>query len=323
MAVITISRQLGSNGEEVAQSLSERLGFVLIDRKGLEHLVLEYGLDEGDLDQIQERAPSFWERLLSDRKLYLDLVDSFIRDKSEKENFILLGRGGQCIFQDFQDALHVRFFAFEETRMSRTIDVLGPDREHALESLREAERNQARFIQSLYGRKIDDPLLYDIILSTDRLDVQACVQIIVNAVGQRSLTVHLPETERSEPPGTVTQPSPNGKKPAFSNTSEEEFARILDFYQIQWEFEPKTFPLEWDGEGRVTEAFSPDFYLVDSDTFIELTTLKQSLVTKKNRKLRRLKKLYPDVNVRIFYRRDFHNLLNKYGLNQMVGNKKQ
>ena len=95
---------------------------------------------------------------------------------------------------------------------------------------------------------------------------------------------------------------------------EEEFARILDFYRIDWQYEPRTFPLEWDEEGRVTEAFSPDFYLVDSDTYIELTTLRQSLVTKKNRKLRRLRQIYPDIDVRIFYRRDFHNLLRKYGL---------
>ena len=104
------------------------------------------------------------------------------------------------------------------------------------------------------------------------------------------------------------------KPPAFAHPSEEEFARLLDFYQIRWEYEPMTFPLEWDEEGNVTEAFTPDFYLPDQDLYIELTTLLQRLVTRKNRKLRRLRKLYPEVNIKLFYRKDYKNLLLKYGL---------
>lgn len=100
----------------------------------------------------------------------------------------------------------------------------------------------------------------------------------------------------------------------FAHRSEAEFARILDFYGIRWEYEPRSFPLEWDARGRVIESFNPDFYLPEVDLFIELTTLKQSLVTKKNRKIRRLRELYPNVNVKIFYGRDFRQLLLKYGL---------
>ena len=73
-------------------------------------------------------------------------------------------------------------------------------------------------------------------------------------------------------------------------------------------------PLEADAEGRVIEAFTPDFYLPEQDLYIELTTMKQSLVTRKNRKVRKLRRLYPEVNIRIFYQRDFYNLLAKYGL---------
>ena len=89
---------------------------------------------------------------------------------------------------------------------------------------------------------------------------------------------------------------------------------MLDFYQIRWEYEPKTFPLRHDEHGRVIESFAPDFYLPDFDLYLELTTLKQSLVTKKNRKLRRLRELYPDVNIKLLYRRDFLNLARKFGL---------
>lgn len=100
----------------------------------------------------------------------------------------------------------------------------------------------------------------------------------------------------------------------FAHASEAEFARILDFYGIRWEYEPRSFPLRWNEHGRVTESFNPDFYLPDLDLYIELTTLKQSLVTKKNRKLRRLRELYPGVHVKIFYGRDFRQLLLKYGV---------
>ncbi|MDR7434647.1 MAG: hypothetical protein QN189_05900 [Armatimonadota bacterium] len=103
-------------------------------------------------------------------------------------------------------------------------------------------------------------------------------------------------------------------RPHFAHKSEEEFARILDFYGIRWEYEPRSFPLKWDESGRVVESFTPDFYLPDFDLYIELTTLKQSLVTKKNRKIRQLRKLYPEIRLKIFYGRDYRYFAWKYGL---------
>lgn len=100
----------------------------------------------------------------------------------------------------------------------------------------------------------------------------------------------------------------------FAHPSERIAAEILDFYRIRWEYEPHTFPIEWDGDGNVVAQFSPDFYLPDLDLYIELTTMSQKLVTKKNRKIRRLRELYPDVRIKIFYQRDFRNLLLKYGM---------
>lgn len=100
----------------------------------------------------------------------------------------------------------------------------------------------------------------------------------------------------------------------FANRAEEEFARILDFYGIRWEYEPRSFVLRWDRQGRPRECFTPDFYLPDFDLYIELTTLRQALVTRKNRKIRRLRELYPEVKLQVFYGRDFRNLLRKYGL---------
>lgn len=100
--------------------------------------------------------------------------------------------------------------------------------------------------------------------------------------------------------------------PPFAHNAEYEFARILDFYGIEWEYEPRTFPLRWD-RGHVTEAFSPDFYLPDLNLYVELTTLKTGLTAEKNRKMRLLKELYPGVNVILLKKRDYLRLLAKYG----------
>jgi hypoxanthine phosphoribosyltransferase len=99
----------------------------------------------------------------------------------------------------------------------------------------------------------------------------------------------------------------------FAHASEAEMSRILDFYAVRWENEPNTFPILWNLDGDVVESFAPDFYLPDLDLSLEMTTLRQKLVRKKNRKLRRLRELYPDLNIKLFYARDFRALMLKYG----------
>ena len=101
--------------------------------------------------------------------------------------------------------------------------------------------------------------------------------------------------------------------PTFAHASEAEMARILDFYRIRWEYEPHTFPILWNLDGVVIESFSPDFWLPDLDLYLEMTTLRQKLVRKKNRKLRRIHELYPDIRVKLFYARDFRALMLKFG----------
>jgi hypothetical protein len=99
----------------------------------------------------------------------------------------------------------------------------------------------------------------------------------------------------------------------FAHASEAEMARILDFYEVRWDYEPTTFPILWNLDGDVVESFAPDFYLPDLGVFLEMTTLKQRLVRKKNRKLRRLRELYPDIRIKLFYARDFRAMMLKYG----------
>ncbi len=101
----------------------------------------------------------------------------------------------------------------------------------------------------------------------------------------------------------------------FANEAEVECARLLDYYGIPWEYEPHSFPLETDEEGRIVEAFTPDFFLPELELYLEVTVMKQSLVTRKNRKIRKFRERYPDIKVKLFTRRDFERLGQKYGLN--------
>jgi hypothetical protein len=118
---------------------------------------------------------------------------------------------------------------------------------------------------------------------------------------------------------TAVTPALKSDSVKFAHASERQFARLLDFYQIEWEYEPRSFDLGWDREGNVVQRFTPDFFLPQYDLYIEITTLNQKLVTKKNGKIRKLRELYPGVNCKIFYQRDYLSLVTKYGLEDMAG----
>ena len=100
----------------------------------------------------------------------------------------------------------------------------------------------------------------------------------------------------------------------FAHPSERLFAALLDLSGERWEYEPVEFPLEWDDHGSPVSGFRPDFYLPAHGVFIELTTADQRLVTRKNRKVRRIRELYPEVPIRVVYQRDFASLLESHGL---------
>ncbi len=121
-----------------------------------------------------------------------------------------------------------------------------------------------------------------------------------------TVTVALAQVTAGPPPRPASGP-------LFAHESEAEMARILDFYAVRWDYEPHTFPILWNLDGAVVESFAPDFFLPELDLYLELTTLRQKLVRKKNRKLRRLRELYPAIRIKLFYARDFRALMLKYG----------
>ena len=135
----------------------------------------------------------------------------------------------------------------------------------------------------------------------------------VHVTGPGGVALPVPAAVPPRLVGTGPQPQPvRFGRVVFAHPAEEEFARLLDFYRIVWEYEPTQFPLGWEGD-RVTEMFTPDFYLPEQDLYVELTTMKQSLITRKHRKLRRLRELYPEVNVILLTRRDYYELLARFG----------
>ncbi len=122
------------------------------------------------------------------------------------------------------------------------------------------------------------------------------------------------DQQEEKPVKTPVNEEDKFKNVHFAHPSEKVCAEILDYYGIRWEYEPHTFPIEFDRRGKAITYFTPDFYLPDLNLYIELTTMNQKLVTKKNRKIRKLRELFPGINIIILYQKDFRNLIIKYGL---------
>ena len=233
--------------------------------------------------------------------------------QAKRGPIIFLGRGGQTIFQNDSRAFHLLIVSSPELRLQRIMEKYRQDEVTASHILAELDRKREKFLLEALGADWKNPLIYHLVLNTAYYTVNQSCQIIQEAI--KNLGVHRTPKEQQ-----LLFPSLDfgGNRVEFVHPSEEEFARILDFYRIKWLYEPRTFPLEWDSEGNVVEAFSPDFYLPDFDLFIELTTQKQKLVRKKNRKVKRLKDLYPKVKIKVIYSRDYTHLLRKFGVEEDI-----
>ena len=268
MAIITISRQNGSLGDEIADALATRLDTTVISRKyALENFYGE--INPGLLARLNESSKFFATTLPGSKRTYADILVERIRamaSASKDKDLIILGLGGSVLLAGFPGAIHVRVTASESTRINT-------------------------------------------IARTDRLGVDECVDAIVELARKHDIKVRLAESNSHNK--TIDHQT---RAAAFKNETEEEFAKILSLYNIEWLYEPKTFPVEWDAEGNVTMAISPDFYLPKFNLYLELTTMDQRYVTKKNKKMRLVKELYPGTNIRIVYKKDFNELLDRLKL---------
>ncbi len=306
MPIITISRQMGSLGDEIAQLLAGKLGWDLLDHASLTDLFFKDSTDARERHLLSESARFFLAQS-STGQTYLEHLTQGLTDLAANKNLILLGFGSQMIFADHPAALHIRIFAAKTLRQHRVSAKFRVLPIQSAEILENADRRHRRFVQIVFGADCTNEVLYHAVFNTGLLSSDEVVQAI-----EGLLTAKI---QRLSMPGGVGERSssePSKQPVLFKNTSEAEFAQILDMHQIHWVYEPKTFPVEWDAEGNVTLAFSPDFYLTQFDTYIELTTMNQRYVSEKKKKLRRVRELYPGIQISIVYKKDFAELIERF-----------
>jgi len=304
--IITISREFGCNGTEVAERLAKRLKFLFINKSYINEAMIRYGLTEEQLESLEE---SSLQPFNETRKKYIELMNEVILNLAKERPIVLLGRGGQFLFKDHPYGFHIKLIGSIENRVKAVMAQYKLDKVSALKLISEQDRRRDLYINKIFGGDWHDPSLYSLIINMDYFDVSGAVKMII-----RSIRLAERNTPQQVEIDTESLKDATGSVPHFAHSSEEEFAKLLDFYRIRWLYEPKTFILECDSEGNITSAFTPDFYLPDFDLYIELTTQRQRLVNYKNRKIKRLKELYPNINIKMIYGKDYKNILRKFGL---------
>lgn len=310
MGIITISREFGSGGETVARLVAEKTRFHLLNKETIIKGLSEYGIEQPPDDP--EKAVSS-EDIDQTGRNYIEAMHDYIYDLAIRQNLVILGRGGSILFKDYPPALHVRVIAQFSHRVNKVMKLYGLTSETAIKLVKEKDHEKRQYYRRVFDVNWNNTRPYDLVLNTEKMGLEDAADIIVAAY-----RIHAePRQVKDGPAGTdiengiLTSPAEE-EADKFMHPSEEEFASMLDFYRIRWDYEPKTFLLEWDSEGNVIEAFSPDFYLPDQDLYIELTTQKPKQAWRKNRKIRRMKELYPNVNVRLIDKKGFESLLKKH-----------
>ena len=334
MAILTVSGQFGSRGEDIARELARRTGFRLLTREVVEQQMRELCDMEPpalatECEQSGANGPdangNANGRLAAELNLYANLVTIVVADLATAEDFVLVELGGQCLFLEAYCAAHLRVVAPRSWRAATVAAELGLAPPAAAQLVARQDAAQARYLRMVFGCSAQRSDLYHLVLNTAALDQDHAVNLAMSAVdslrlrsaGQLSTEAgeHMKVQSKmrlarhfAELPGAALL-----EHVSFAHPSERVFARLMDFYRIEWEYEPRTFPIEWNEQGVVVEAFTPDFYLPELNLYVELTTMKQSLVTRKNRKVKRLRELHPEVNIRVFYQKDVEDLIFKLG----------
>ena len=309
MAILTISGSPASRFEEVAHGCSQLLGFELVTESRLS----------------QWMAEEFGDTVIPNRAWRPAAVSILARMAAEHHLVICLW-GAQALFPSSPFTLRAGILAPDARRLGNVMLDQRLDRAEAKSALQRLDR-EARHLHKLrLGRTRPQPDSFDVMLNSEHLDATQMAAILQASASARNLAQQgllAAETAASMQFETRLKLARYGitpvahaslKRPAFNHPSEQIFANLLDFYRISWDYEPRSFPLQWDKDGRVTEAFTPDFYLHEFDLYVELTTMKQTLVTRKNRKIKMLRAVYPHINIQVFYQKDFQDLVFKHGL---------
>ena len=310
MAFICVSGEAACRHEELARLATQRLGCELVSESRLAELISS---EFGSRDGIPDKA---WPHLAT----------SILAKLGSEHNLVISSIGSELLFQNLPGVLRAHVMAPESRRMGNVMVDRSLERQEAKEMLRRLEAEQASILKRRFGRAGSRAGSFDLVMNANALTIDQMADVLESAVRTKGLMeaglLSLAAEAQVQfqvrlklarygivPPDRVTL-----KNKEFGHPSEEVFANLLDFYRIAWDYEPRSFPLQWDKDGRVLEAFTPDFYLPEFDLYVELTTMKQVHVTKKNRKIRLLRTIYPHVNIQVFYQKDIQDLVIKYGL---------
>jgi hypothetical protein len=308
MAILTVSGLPESRFEEAAHGAAHLLGFDLVTEARLE----QWFSEEFGQAQVPPRA---WRYAAA----------SVVARLAASHNLVIALPAAERLLPPLPIELRAGILASPARRMGNLMLRLRLEQTEARTELARLDQSAAEWRRRRWGRAASRPESFDLILSADRVDAGELADVLAAAARARRLP-ELGMLAEADQAGIQFEarlrlarygivPAERAHlKVAFSHASEELFANLLDFYRIEWVYEPRSFPLQWDKDGNVIEAFTPDFYLPEFDLYVELTTMKQSLVTRKNRKVKMLRAIYPHVNVQVFYQKDFQDLVYKHGL---------
>ena len=298
----------------MALGAAQLLGFELVASSRLQQLL---GEEFGDAP-IPDRA-------------WRSAVTSVLARLATEHHLVIGVEGSEALFDPMPPLLRARIVASQTRRAGNVMLDQRLEKPAAKSELARMDADAKRRRKARLGRAVVRPPEVDITLNADGMDSGQMAEVLHAAANARCLTAHglIPAAAAAQIQfrtrmelarhGIVPAGRAHLKRAAFSHPSEEMFANLLDFYRIRWQYEPRAFPLQWDKDGNVIEAFTPDFYLPECDLYVELTTMKQSLVTRKNRKVKLLRAIYPHVNIQVFYQKDFQDLVFKYGLRLDAG----
>lgn len=188
MAIITISRHMGSGGIPIAHKVAEKLGYTLVDGDAILEVAEQYGLSRELIEQTDEKPPHFVERLDIKHETALHLIELIILEYALKGNVIIYGRGGQDLLEGIQSVLRVRITAPFEDRVERWAEREWLDPDYARILVRKSDQQRGGFIKYYFDRDWDDPLGYDLVINTQRLAEESAVRLICDAIKDRNLT---------------------------------------------------------------------------------------------------------------------------------------
>jgi hypothetical protein len=313
MAILTISGAPASRFEEVAHEAAQRIGFEFVSESRLSHWMAE----------------EFGEMPVRDRAWRPAAVSILARLAVDHHLAICLW-GAESLFPSSLFTLRACVIAPETRRIGNVMLDQRLERPDAKTALARMDREAKHLHKVRLGRTRPQPDSFDMMLNSEHLDASQMAAIVQGAAEARRLheqgllaadaeaQIQFEARLKLARHGIMPAGRARLKRAAFNHPSEEVFANLLDFYRIPWEYEPRSFPLQWDKDGRVTEAFTPDFYLPEFDLYVEITTMKQALVTRKNRKIKMLRAVYPHINIQVFYQKDYQDLVFKHGLKEAV-----